>query len=303
MKRAVLVLLALISGAAAPDQTARYTVGKTVVTALDDGTLQLPLWALSPAARVAPIAARDPAIHDGKAAISINAFLIQTAGHTVLVDTGSGTCTDLVHGKLVDLLRKASVSPDQVDMVLLTHLHFDHVCGLLTQDRQSAFPKATVWVAKAETAYWLDEKIAAGLPEDQRGGFLAARLSLAPYQAAGRLHTFEGETTILPGLKAVPASGHTPGHTAYLLQSEGHSVLFWGDIIHFPTVQFEAPDVTVVSDVDKTGARASRMKLLAEAAQSGIAIAGAHLPFPGIGHIRKNGDGYAFEPAAPGYLP
>lgn len=304
MRRALLIVLAFLAGAAAPDKIgfARYTVGDAEVTALDDGTIQLPLSALSPQARVVPIAARDPAIRDGKAAISINAFLVRMSGHTVLIDTGSGTCTGLVHGTLADNLRKAGVTPDQIDMVLLTHLHFDHICGLLTPDRQRAFPNATVWVAKAETAYWLDEKIAASQPEDQRGGFLAARLSLGPYEAAGKLHAFGGDPVILPGLTTVSAPGHTPGHTAYLLQSGGQSLLFWGDIIHFPTVQFEAPDITVVSDVDKIAARASRMTLLTRAVQGGTAVAGSHLPFPGIGDVRKAGDGYTFALTPAGRL-
>jgi glyoxylase-like metal-dependent hydrolase (beta-lactamase superfamily II) len=305
MRHALAVVLAILAGAAAPDHSrlARYTVGTAIVTALHDSSLQLPLSALSPAALVAPIAARDPAINDGKATISINAFLIQMSGHTILVDAGSGTCTDLVKGNVIDDLREAGVSPDDVDLVLLTHLHFDHDCGLITRQRQRAYPNATVWLAQSESAYWLDDKIAASQPDAQRGGFLAARLSLAPYEIAGRIHTFKGRATILPGIEAVPAPGHTPGHTAYLLRSEGHALLFWGDIVHFPTVQFEAPDITVVSDTDPAEARATRLNLLGMLADGGMPVAGAHLPFPGVGHVRKNGDGYIFEPAVPGRLP
>ncbi len=265
MKPIILIALALFIGAAhaGPDQTrlVRYTAGKIVVTALKDGTLRLPISAMSPADRVTPVAAHDPAIKDGKAVISINAFLVQMPGHTVLIDAGSGTCSGLVHGEVLNDLRTAGVSPGQIDMVLLTHLHFDHVCGLLAPDGHRAFPTASVWVAQAEAAYWLDEKIAAKQPQNQRGGFRFAQQSLAPYQAAGRVHTFKGETVLLPGLKAIPAPGHTPGHTAYLLHSEGHSLLFWGDIIHFPTVQFEAPDITMASDVDPAAARATRLSL------------------------------------------
>lgn len=293
---AFLLCLATTAYAGSPSGVFRYTVGDVLVTALDDGTLALPITAMAPPERVAPIAARDPAIKDGKAVISVNAFLLQMAGHNVLIDAGSGTCTGLIQGKVADDLHAAGVPPDKIDMVLVTHLHFDHVCGLITRDRQRAYPNATVWVAKQEVGYWLDEKIAASQPEDQRGGFLAAHISLAPYEAAKKVHYFEGETEILSGLKALPAPGHTPGHTAYLLASGKQSLLFWGDIIHFPTVQFQGPDITIGSDVDKEAARSTRMRLFEQVANRDTLIAGAHLPFPGIGHLRKDSTGYAFLP-------
>jgi glyoxylase-like metal-dependent hydrolase (beta-lactamase superfamily II) len=114
--------------------------------------------------------------------------------------------------------------------------------------------------------------------------------------AAGKVHPFDGATELFPGIRAIPAYGHTPGHTAYMVESQGQRLLLWGDIIHVAEVQFADPDITIDYDVDRHAASASRKRLLSDAAQQGYLVGGAHLSFPGLGHVRADPTGDSWIP-------
>jgi glyoxylase-like metal-dependent hydrolase (beta-lactamase superfamily II) len=225
---------------------------------------------------------------------SVNAFLVNTGSQLILVDSGARGFGPTV-GQLQDNLKAAGYSPDQVDLVLVTHMHADHVNGLVGPDGKPAFPNAQVMVSAPEAAFWLDDAVKARAPKDVQQFFDMAKAAAAPVQAAGRFKTFEPNAEIAPGVKAV-ATGHTPGHSSYLFESKGQKLLVLGDMIHIGSVQFARPEVAMAFDIDNKPAIASRKLWFARAAKEKILLGGAHLVFPGLGHVRPEGKGYAWVP-------
>ena len=228
---------------------------------------------------------------------ALNAYLINTGDHLVLVDAGAASLFGPGLGYVIDNMKAAGYDPAQVDTVLITHLHGDHVGGLNDQEGKPVFPQATVFVSQADNDFWLSEEKAATAPEEARSFFKMAHDAAAPYLASGQWKTFADGAELVPGIKAVKASGHTPGHTAYAVESAGQKLLIWGDIVHAHAVQFAKPDVSIDFDTDQKAAIATRKALMRDMAASRSLVAGMHLPFPGIGHVRAEGkSGYAWVP-------
>jgi glyoxylase-like metal-dependent hydrolase (beta-lactamase superfamily II) len=226
-------------------------------------------------------------------------FLVNTGKQLILVDAGSGTWFGGgAYGHLVGNLRSAGYTPEEVDLVLLTHLHSDHVGGLTTPDGNRVFPNAEIYVAKTESDFWLSPEIAAKAPKDAQQFFQSAQAIAAPYIKAGKWHTFSDSDSIVDGMQLVPLHGHTPGHTGYLFSSQGKQILFWGDIIHAQRIQLQHPEVTVVFDIDPTAALATRNQLLSKLAGEDVVIAGPHMLFPGLGRLHNEGSGYSWAPVA-----
>jgi glyoxylase-like metal-dependent hydrolase (beta-lactamase superfamily II) len=189
------------------------------------------------------------------------------------------------------------VDPAEVDEVLLTHAHPDHLCGVLDAQGKPAYPNATVWLSKADADYWLSPASEATAPKGVRFAFPLARNAVAPYQASGHLRTFSPGDALPGGAVAMDTHGHTPGHVSYRFDSQGQSLLVWGDVLHFHAVQFAHPEAAFEADSDRKAAIASRRGLLQQATANGWWVAGAHLPFPGLGHVRGEGQAYAWVPA------
>jgi glyoxylase-like metal-dependent hydrolase (beta-lactamase superfamily II) len=224
-------------------------------------------------------------------------FLVNTGKQLILVDAGSGTWYGRgTLGRLAGSLRSAGYTPEEVDLVLVTHLHPDHVGGLTTQDGKRVFPNAEVYIAKAESDFWLSPEIAAKAAKDAQPFFQSAQAIAAPYIKAGKWHTFSGSEPIVDGMQLVPLPGHTPGHTGYEFSSKGQKILFWGDVVHFQRVQLQHPEVTVVFDIDPTAAAATRLQLLPKLAREDVVIAGPHMLLPGLGRLHKEGSGYSWAP-------
>jgi len=198
-------------------------------------------------------------------------------------------------GRLARSLRSAGYTPYDVNIVLITHLHSDHVGGLTTEDGKRVFPHADVYVAKAESDFWLSPDIAAKAPKDAQPFFQSAQAIAAPYIKAGNWRTFSGSEPIVDGMELVPLSGHTPGHTGYEFSSKGQKVLFWGDIVHALRVQLQRPEVTAMFDIDQTAA-ATRHQLLTRLAREDVLIAGPHMNCPALGRLHKEGSGYSWAP-------
>jgi glyoxylase-like metal-dependent hydrolase (beta-lactamase superfamily II) len=276
----------------------RMALGDFEVTALYDGGVQLPVAILKGASQKDISRALERAFVDPQTGIptAVNTFLVNTGRNLVLVDTGAGAYFGAKAGHLAENIRAAGYDPAQVDTVLVTHLHSDHVLGLTDKDGKPVFPGAMVRVADIEAAYWLSPETEAKAPAERKKIFPALRAALAPYQASGKFKTFAQGEALLPGVDIKPLYGHTPGHCGFVFASGGQSLLFWGDVIHSHAVQFVRPQVTIEFDTDQKAAMATRKRVLAEAAKEGFWVAGAHLPFPGIGHVLAEGKGYAWLP-------
>jgi glyoxylase-like metal-dependent hydrolase (beta-lactamase superfamily II) len=275
----------------------RTKVGDFEVTALFDGAAQFDLnWLTAKKATLNGVAKAlhgDPHLLD----TGDTGFLVNTGKEVILIDAGAGMWFGGgALGRLVSSLRSAGYSPEQVDRVLVTHLHSDHIGGLTTQDGKRVFPNADVVVAKAESDFWLSPEIAAKAPKDAQPFFQAAQAISAPYLKAGKWHTFSDSDALGDGVRVVSLHGHTPGHTGYEFSSQGQKILFWGDTIHEQLVQLSHADVTVVFDIDHAGAAAMRKQLFPTLSSEAALIAGPHMPFPGIGRLRREANGYVWAP-------
>jgi len=212
---------------------------------------------------------------------STNTFLIKTPKQTILVDTGFG-------GAVFEKMKKLGVEPDKIDTVLLTHLHGDHTGGL-QKDGKALFSKAKVYLSSKERDYFTKTQVNAG-----------AVAALAPY--GSRVVTFEPGAfgsklkELLPGITPIAAYGHTPGHTAYMIEDGKEKLIIAGDFLHVALVQFPVPDVSATYDADPKAAAASRRQIMDYAAKNKIPLAGMHIVYPAIGMVETDGDGYRFVP-------
>lgn len=300
----LLLLGATIAMAGAPQQKTqvpgyyRLMLGNFEVTALYDGAIDLDEKMLKDIAKrdVQRLMARQflkgPAVQT-----AVNAYLVNTGSQLILVDAGAAKLFGPSLGYVADNLRAAGYAPEQVDLVLLTHLHGDHVNGLISADGQRVFANAEIWSAKADNDFWLSEAIAAQAPAEAQAFFKMSRDAAAPYIAAGRWRTFDSNRELVPGVATVDTRGHTPGHTSFMFESAGQRLLILGDLVHNHAVQFARPDVAFEFDVDPKQAVATRRHVFSRAAKERLMVAGMHLPFPGIGHVRKEQKGYAWVPA------
>lgn len=272
----------------------RASLGQFEVLVLSDGTAPRKLEELlsDPA-----LVRRELALaHESDPVeLSINSFLIRTKEHVVLIDTGAGELFGPTSGKLVENMRAAGYAPEQVDTILLTHIHGDHSGGLSIGGKP-VFPNATVYVSARDLAYWLDGQAEQAAAPTARRSFEQSRATVNPYVDAKRVRTVADGAEVVPGIRALAAAGHTPGHLNYMVESAGHKLLLWGDTVHAAEVQLEHPEVTIKYDVSAPGAAESRKKLLKSIAADGLAVGAAHLSFPGLGHLRIRGDGYQWMP-------
>ncbi|KFZ32055.1 beta-lactamase [Pseudidiomarina salinarum] len=274
----------------------RMPLGDFMITALSDGTVDLPMHNLLhlDAAEVHQRLAKD--YLESPLETSLNGFLIDTGDKQVLVDTGAGSMFGPTLGKLPQHLQAAGYQTNDIDVILITHMHPDHVGGLV-RDGERLYPNAKVYVHRDDANYWLDEAHLNAAPEGQKDFFRGAMAALQPYQESGQLSSFTGVTEILPGFVAHPTVGHTPGHSGYHVSSAEQTMVFWGDVIHVAAIQFADPEVTIDFDTDSAVAKTVRQGVFSSVAKEGYWAAGAHLSFPGIGHLATRDKGYRWIPA------
>jgi glyoxylase-like metal-dependent hydrolase (beta-lactamase superfamily II) len=274
----------------------RMMLGDFEITALSDGSVALPVDKLLTNIKPAAIKkALDKNRLASPLETSVNGYLINTGAKLVLVDTGAAGLFGPTLGKLANSLKAAGYQPEQVDEIYITHMHPDHVGGLMAGDKM-VFPNATVRADKHDADFWLSQANLDKAPADSKGFFQGAMASLNPYVKADKFKAFEGNTDLVPGVKAQANYGHTAGHTIYVVESKGQKLVLWGDLMHVAAVQFETPSATMAFDSDSKAAAAQRKKAYAEAAKQGYYIGAAHLSFPGIGRLRAQGTGYVFMP-------
>lgn len=283
----------------------RLQLGQFEITALYDGAIVLDTKLLHnvSATDLQRLLSRmfvgDPGMQT-----AVNAYLINTGEHLVLVDSGAAKLFGPSLGYVQQNLKAAGYDPAQVDTVIVTHLHGDHIGGLTDAAGAPAFPNAKILVAQADNDFWLSPEVAARAPTQIQPLFRMAREAAAPYLARGKWQTFSEGSVLVPGIEAVKANGHTPGHTAFALESAGQKLLIWGDLVHAHAVQFAQPGVSIEFDVDQQQAIATRRNIMQAMAVSRSLVAGMHLPFPGIGHVRADGkDSYSWVPVEFSPLP
>lgn len=215
----------------------------------------------------------------------INAFLLQIDGKNILIDAGLGK-------NLLASLSAQNVDPKSIDTILVTHMHPDHIGGLLNENGEAVFTQADVYISEKEKAFWQ-----ANVDAKQ------AHTVLTVYK--DKVHSFEPQqlqelkNELISGIKAIAAYGHTPGHTAFLLESNGKKLLFWGDITHVTPIQFPKPEVAVTYDTTPAEAIQTRLEILKFVSEEKIPVAGAHVK--GFGYIRSGTapNAYALEELNP----
>lgn len=275
----------------------RFRVGSFEVTALNDGMLGLELGLYASADKSEVEQLLDQAFLPKKEIpTAVNTYLVNTGERLVLIDAGAPAGFAPTLGKLPANLRAAGIEPSAVDVVLLTHLHADHV-GALTSGGGMAFPNAELVVAEPEYTFWMDESALARAPAEMKPFFETAQAAVKPYASANRVRRVSASAEVVPGIRAEAAPGHTPGHTMFRITSGSDALLVWGDIVHTPALQFARPEWAIGFDTDQAGAIETRRRVFDQAAADRTLVAGMHIPFPGIGHVARERQGYRFVPS------
>jgi glyoxylase-like metal-dependent hydrolase (beta-lactamase superfamily II) len=263
-------------------------IGEFSITAISDGYLSASLDLLSNIDLLdASKLQQDAGVND-PSSIHINCYLVRGRGRTILIDAGAGGFKQW-GGKLKVNLALAGVQPSDIDTILLTHAHPDHVGGLLDSSGEAAFPDAELVIHQHEVSFWEDDSNLSRASERARGNFLFARKVFDQYREKMRLFT---DNEVLPGIIAMPLLGHTAGHSGYRIESADRSLLIWGDIVHFPQIQIARPDVSIAFDQDPLLSAKTRSKLLDVVSSDNILIAGMHLGELGFARIQRKGNLY-----------
>lgn len=273
----------------------RMMLGEFEVTAINDGTVELPVDKLLNNPEPKTHAALADSFLKAPLETSVNTYVINTGEKLVLIDAGAGSLFGPTLGKLIDNLRASGYEPEQIDAIYITHMHSDHIGGITSNNTQ-AFPNATIYIDKKDAEHWLSQANLDKAPEDSKASYKNAMDMVAPYKAVNKFVPFTHKTKLTQGIKAVSTYGHTPGHTVYEVESQGQKLWLIGDLIHVAAVQMDHPEVTIAFDSDQKKAATQRDKIFSHAAKQGILVGAAHIQFPGLGHLRKEEKAYEWIP-------
>lgn len=283
-----------------PPRFHRLKIGDVEVTTLLDGAMAgtnagiQNFFPDSTPEQIAPLRARAFAIETGLHQ-PVGAYLLNTGRNLAMIDCGGHSSFIPTTGGTLDALRAAGYRPEDVDTVLLTHIHPEHALGLSYDGTTRNFPNAEVVVTQVDHQFWTDPAMESRVPQGQR--FIeAGRRAIRPY--GGRIRTVDMREglEVIPGVFMVPAPGHTPGHVSFRLTSQNQTMLIWGDIAHQMVIQMARPRWRVGVDVDSAMGVESRVRTLEMLATEGILMGGVHVPWPGFGRIIRDGEGFLYVP-------
>ena len=273
-------------------RTATRQIGEAEVSVLTDGALSFGtgLFPGSDPTHLEALLARQGLTDIDT---NFNAVLIRNGGRMILCDAGPRELFGPTAGFLHEALAEAGAAPAQVDTLFATHLHPDHIAGMIRPEGVAVFPNAELVVTRGEYAFWSDAAQTDALPAPLPDWGRLARAVLGAY--GDRLRLIGPEDEIAPGLTAMPLPGHTPGHGGWRLSSGAAQLIHGGDIIHAPALQAPDPRIAIVFDLDPDTARATRQRLLDELASDGALFTGGHYLHPAFHVAVRDGDGYRLE--------
>ena len=277
----------------------RYRVGSFELTSLFDGYGTRPLddkFIINAPVDQVRAAARDAFRPTDTLKLSYTPTVVHTGTNVVLLDAGTGGKLGATTGMMSRGLDAAGIAPSAVTAIVISHFHADHISGIKAADNTLAFPNAEILVPEAEYAYWMDEGEASRAPAGRKSDFDLVRATFG--DLGSRLRRYRADEEVLPGMTAVAAYGHTPGHTALRISSGGETAMALADLTNVPFLFVRNPDWSAVFDMDADMARATRRKLLDQLAADRTLAFGYHWGLPNAGYIRKAGSGFDFEPLA-----
>lgn len=274
-----------------------FKIGNLEFLVISDGHFAIPhheIFTNAPVSRVEQLL-RKHSIELGGIELQVTCLLVKTGQKLVLLDTGFGSDFEPNVGKLVENLQAEGIKPADIDMVILSHGHMDHIGGNTDAEGKPHFPKARYIMSKDDWEFWTWEPNLAPLKEDlyKQVQIKAVGKNLLPIQ--DRFDIVDYETEILPGIKLIAAPGHTPGHVMIAISSGSEQLLCTFDVVHYP-FQLEQPDWHFVGDIIPERAVHTRRQVLNKASTDKVLVMAFHFPFPGLGHIVKDGEVWAWQP-------
>ncbi|MDG1430979.1 MAG: MBL fold metallo-hydrolase [Paracoccaceae bacterium] len=276
----------------------RFTLGDFEITVVSDGNLATPANLLGVNAEDGDLAAflESRFLDTITNYAHTNHVIINTGDAMVLVDVGSGDKFQQTAGQLLNNLEAAEIDPSDITHVALTHAHPDHIWGMMDDfGDEPRFPEATYAMGATEYDWWMKDGRVADVPDAMKPFVVGAQNALSPVAERVSMMVDGGEVT--PGVRMIATPGHTLGHMSVVVESAGESLLVLGDAINHAHISFERPNWQFGLDMDKEQAVTTRNRLLDMAASERMAVSGYHLPFPGVGHVARDGEAYRFVPA------
>ncbi|ATX65100.1 MBL fold metallo-hydrolase [Roseinatronobacter bogoriensis] len=274
-------------------RTITRTIGEAEVSIITDGAVTF-TPDLFPGTQPETIAELLSDAGAAEIETNFNAVLIRHSGRVILADAGPRDLFGPSCGFLAEGLAELSVAPDQVDTLVATHLHPDHVAGMITPDGAAVFSNATLYVTDADRAFWSDDTNFNGALSGVADWAKLAQSVLAAY--GDRLETLNDGHEAVAGLSGMALPGHTPGHFGWRLDSGGESLLHVGDIVHAPALQVANPEIAISFDIDMDQARDTRKRLLDQLASDGTLFTGGHFLQPAFNRVQRAAGGYRLEP-------